>query len=112
MDHDAGGAQRREVPPELVEPLPELEHQVELAAREIDHGREQQLLGAPPLALEPGARAFVEDALVGRVLVDDHQAAAHRGQDVGAVELPQLGLPGPRSSRLRLGAIAREDSGA
>ena len=88
LDHHGGRAEQRDVPAELLEPRPELEEQLEAVAREVDEHREEELLGLPLLALEPRRRLLVEDALVRRVLVQDHEPAADRREDVGAVELP------------------------
>ena len=100
LDHDARRSERRQVPAEPMEPRSRLDHQLELAAREIDQRREQELLRGPALAHHARLRHLVEDALVRRVLIDDHEPAAHRRQDVGAVELPQLRLALGRGARM------------
>src|SRR6185503_21321687 len=81
------------------EPRPDLEHEVETIGREIDERREHEALGRARRALEPPPRLLVEDALVRRVLVDHDEPAAHRGEDVLMMELPQLRLFGRRRTR-------------
>jgi hypothetical protein len=69
-----------------------------------------------------GPRLLVEDALVRRVLLHDHEPAAHRRQDVHAVELPQLRLArrrlrrrtrrrGRAPGRFRGGGVRRQPRG-
>ena len=82
-DQKAGPAKVREVQARLGQDLQVLPDPIGLGGGNLHHLGEEQRLAGGPRSL--GLKGFIENAFVGRVLVDEDQALRGLSQDIGVL---------------------------